>query len=253
MTKFKTRERRGNHRAFHAVVAAVGAVAGIGFSHAALAQTPSPNLSTDLTLDVNVSTGDVYAVASATTALTGYDIFDKSGNLKDSGDPNTDLNERLLSQPSTTTLGNQTTFRNATNYKLWATILDNTSTLAEGSNNGKLKQGTASTYDTINVPSNGTIDFGDIFNTLSNDEDITFAFSEADPTNAGNPVTGSTYNGQVVYVGIPEPATLGMLGLGGVLAMRRGRRKPITGPDSTGPDTTGPDPTGPDTGGPDTA
>jgi len=134
-----------------------------------------------------------------------------------------------LSQPSSTTLGNQTTFRNATNYKLWATILDNTSTLAEGSNNGKLKQGTASTYDTINIPSSGTIDFGDIYNTVTHNNDITFAFSEADPTNAGNPVTGSTYNGEVDYVGntvMPEPGMLGMLGLGGIMMMRR-RRNPM--------------------------
>jgi len=188
----------------------------------------SPDAATDLKLEVNTVTGDVYALATATTALTGYDIFDKSGNLLDSGDPNTDLNERLLSQPSSTTLGNQTTFRNATNYKLWATILDNTSTLAEGSNNGKLKQGTASTYDTINIPANGTIDFGDIYSTVAHNNDITFAFSEADPTNAGNPVTGSTYNGEVDYVGnavIPEPGTLGLLGMGGIIMMRR-RRTP---------------------------
>jgi hypothetical protein len=188
----------------------------------------SPNAATDLKLEVNTVTGDVYALATATTALTGYDIFDKSGNLLDSGDPNTDLNERLLSVPSSTTLGNQTTFRNATNYKLWATILDNTSTLAEGSNNGKLKQGTASTYDTINVPANGTIDFGDIYNTVVKNNDITFAFSEADPTNAGNPVTGSTYNGEVDYVGntvMPEPGTLGLLGMGGIMMMRRRRRR----------------------------
>jgi len=189
----------------------------------------SPDAATDLKLEVNTVTGDVYALATATTALTGYDIFDKSGNLLDSGDPNTDMNERLLSVPSSTTLGNQTTFRNATNYKLWATILDNTSTLAEGSNNGKLKQGTASTYDTINIPANGTIDFGDIYSTVAHNNDITFAFSEADPTNAGNPVTGSTYNGEVDYVGntvMPEPGMLGMLGLGGIMMMRR-RRNPM--------------------------
>jgi hypothetical protein len=91
---------------------------------------------------------------------------------------------------------------------LWVTILDNTSTLAEGQNNGKLKQGTASTYDTINIPSGGTIDFGDIYSTAANVKDLTFSFSEADPTNGGNPVTGSTYNGVVTYVGVPEPTTL---------------------------------------------
>jgi hypothetical protein len=82
-----------------------------------------------LSLEVNTTSGDVYALASAATALTGYDIYDKSASFLDSGDPNTDLNERLLSQPSSATTGNQTQFRNATNYKLWVTILDNTSTL----------------------------------------------------------------------------------------------------------------------------
>jgi hypothetical protein len=104
--------------------------------------------------------------------------------------------------------------------------LDNGSTLAEGQNNGKLKQGTASTYDTINVPANGTIDFGDIYNTVARNNDITFAFSEADPTNAGNPVTGSTYNGEVDYIGntvMPEPGMLGLLGMGGIMMMRRRR------------------------------
>ena len=92
----------------------------------------------------------------------------------------------------------------------------------------RFTHGTASTYDTINIPAAGTIDFGDIYNTVVKNNDITFAFSEADPTNAGNPVTGSTYNGEVDYVGntvMPEPGTLGLLGMGGIMMMRR-RRKP---------------------------
>jgi hypothetical protein len=39
-------------------------------------------------------------------------------------------------------------------------------------------------------------------------------------------VTGSTYNGEVDYVGntvMPEPGTLGLLGLGGIMMMRRRR------------------------------
>jgi len=219
-----SRSRRGNRRVFNAVVAAVGAAAGLGIGHAAIAQAATPAAASDLTLDVNILTGDVYTTAAAATALTGYDIYDKSSNFLDSGDPNTDLNERLLSQPSSATTGNQTQFRNATNYKLWVTILDNTSTLAEGQNNGKLKQGTASTYDTINIPSAGTIDFGDIYNTSANIKDLTFSFSEADATNGGNPVTGSTYNGTVTYVGVPEPTSLGLLALGGVMGLRRNRR-----------------------------
>ena len=106
------------------------------------------------------------------------------------------------------------------------TILDNGSTLAEGQNNGKLKQGTASTYDTINIPSGGTIDFGDIYNASTNIKDLTFSFSEADSTNGGNPVTGSTYNGSVEesYPEAPEPGSLSVLGLGGVMMLRRRRK-----------------------------
>jgi hypothetical protein len=186
----------------------------------------SPGLASDLTLEVNTNTGDVYILANNATALTGYDIFDKSNNLLTSGDPNTDMNELLLAQPTTSARGNTTTFRNATNYKLWTTILDNGSTLAEGQNNGKLKQGTASTYDTINVPANGTIDFGDIYNKSVNKQDLTFSFSEADPTNGGNPVTGTTYNGGLDYYAgyIPEPGMLGLMGPAGIAMMRRRRR-----------------------------
>jgi len=39
-------------------------------------------------------------------------------------------------------------------------------------------------------------------------------------------VTGSTYNGEVDYVGntvMPEPGTLGLLGMGGIMMMRRRR------------------------------
>jgi len=215
---------------YNAVVAnfnqtASGTMAGLAIKSAIHTEAiATPGAASDLTLEVNTTSGDVYALASAATALTGYDIYDKSSNFLDSGDPNTDLNERLLSQPSSATTGNQTQFRNATNYKLWVTILDNTSTLAEGQNNGKLKQGTASTYDTINIPSGGTIDFGDIYSTAANVKDLTFSFSEADSTNGGNPVTGSTYNGVVTYVGVPEPTTLGIVGLSGIMMLRRRRK-----------------------------
>jgi hypothetical protein len=91
---------------------------------------------------------------------------------------------------------------------------------------GELKQGTASTYDTINIPSGGTIDFGKIFNLATNNQDIAFSFSEANATNGGNPVTGSTYGGEVDYVSTnssPEPGMLGLVSLGGVMSVRRRR------------------------------
>jgi len=43
-------------------------------------------------------------------------------------------------------------------------------------------------------------------------------------------VTGSTYNGEVDYVGntvMPEPGTLGLLGMGGIMMMRRRRKNPL--------------------------
>jgi len=160
----------------------------------------SPNLASDLTLEVNLSTGDVYLQAATATAFTGYDIFDNSGNLLDSGDPNTDLNELLLSQSTKSSQGNTTTYRNATNYKLWHISLDSGSNLAEAQNYSKLLPGTASSYDTINIPAGGTIDFGDIYNTTINNQDLNFSFLEADPTNGGNPVTGAVYGGEVNYL-----------------------------------------------------
>jgi len=42
-------------------------------------------------------------------------------------------------------------------------------------------------------------------------------------------VTGSTYNGVVTYVGVPEPTALGFVGLGGAMMMRRRRKVSAAG------------------------
>jgi hypothetical protein len=59
---------------------------------------------------------------------------------------------------------------------------------------------------------------------------LQFQFSETvGNTSGGDPVNGTTYSGLVDYVGgsspTPEPGTLGILGLGGVMMMRRRRRQ----------------------------
>jgi len=172
---------------------------------ATASSSATPNLASDLTLEVNLANGDVYVQASTAAAFVGYEIYDASSNLLDSGDPNTDLNERLLSKSGTTSLGNTTTYRNSTNYKLWAVFLDNGSTLAESINNNKFKEGTASTYDTINIPANGTIDFGHIFNSATNVQDLYFDFLE--PASTGDPIGGAEYfDSRVSYTGMSTAA-----------------------------------------------
>jgi PEP-CTERM motif len=185
----------------------------------------------DLHLEVNTVTGDVSVLAEGTTvAFTGYNIFDTSGNLN-AGAPGSGTAELLLSIASTAGGHNTTTYRSTSaggqtnNYKRWSAIKDTTKTVSEGQNNGFFVAGSPTTYDTINIPSGGSIDFGNIYTAAAN-QDLTFAFSEAN-ANTGDPTTGSTFNGVIDYVGgssVPEPGTLGILGLGGIMMMRRRRR-----------------------------
>jgi hypothetical protein len=58
---------------------------------------------------------------------------------------------------------------------------------------------------------------GGIYNASLNTEDLTFQFSEK------NQNRGGLQTGTVVYIPVPEPTTLGLMGLamGGLLARRR--------------------------------
>jgi autotransporter-associated beta strand protein len=174
---------------------------------------------TDLKLEVNTTTGDVYVLATASAAFTGYTISDPSAHLlggSTSPDP-----DKLLSV-SASNGGNTNVYETSGNYVNWFKITETASQVAEGQQQNGF--GTHSSRDdTINIPAGGTIDFGEIYNTASAQQDLTFDFAEA----GTEPTNGPTYYGaEVDYITstTPEPATLGLLGLGGLAMLRRRRR-----------------------------
>jgi hypothetical protein len=80
---------------------------------------------------------------------------------------------------------------------------------------------------TITIPVNGSVDLGNIFNTLASQSDLTFEWEPATASGA-NQSTTLYSSGTIDYIGgssTPEPGTLGILGVGGVMMMRRGRRR----------------------------
>ena len=66
---------------------------------------------------------------------------------------------------------------------------------------------------------NGLVDMGDIYNTSLNTEDLTFLFAEKNE-NRGNPQVGN-----VVYIAVPEPTTLSLMGLAAAGLMGRRRKR----------------------------
>jgi hypothetical protein len=203
-----------------------------GVASPSLVASAASGGASDMTLQVNVQSGDVSVSAVNAVSFTTYDIFEPKGNLQDSGNSaaGSPDNELLLSSGGT----GETYPSNPNVQNHWAVIEDDQYGLAEGQLNGG-KNGysssspKASTFDTINIPAGGTIDFGDIYNTVANSRDLTFQFSETvGNTSGGDPANGNTYPGVVDYVGgspTPEPGMLGVLGLGGVMMMRRRRRQ----------------------------
>jgi hypothetical protein len=180
-----------------------------------------PNLAkTDLKLEVNTTTGDVYVLATASAAFTGYTISDPSAHLlggSTSPDP-----DKLLSV-SAGNGGNTNVYETSGTYVDWFKITETASQVAEGQQQNGF--GTHSSRDdTINIPAGGTIDFGDIYNTAAAQQDLTFDFAEA----GTEPTNGPTYYGaEVDYItsSTPEPggASLLVVGAIGVLARRRRR------------------------------
>jgi hypothetical protein len=182
----------------------------------------SPDLAkTDLKLEVNTITGDVYVVATAAAAFTGYTISDPSAHLlggSTSPDP-----DKLLSVAAGNG-GSTNVYETSGTYVDWFKITETASQVAEGQQQNGF--GTHSSRDdTINIPAGGTIDFGDIYNTAAAQQDLTFDFAEA----GTEPTNGPTYYGaEVDYISssTPEPASASLLAIGalGMLGRRRRRR-----------------------------
>jgi len=174
----------------------------------------------DIKLEVNETTGDVYLQTTTTVAFTGYTISDPSKNLLGgSASPNP---AKLLSV-SAGNGGNTNIYEASTTYIYWNKISETNTELAEGQNNNGYASH-SSRDDTINIHSGGTIDFGDIYNATVNNQDISFDFTEAGVT----PTSGPAYYGaEVDYVGgaqTPEPGSGWVLSIGvGALVGRRRR------------------------------
>jgi hypothetical protein len=138
--------------------------------------------------------------ATTTMGLTLYNIVDASKTLIKTA-------ALLISKTSTN----------------WQVIKNTSSILAEGQNSTTYNASESTTFDTIHLTAGQSIDLGDVFNVTSGVKDLTFEFSEPN-VNGGDPTTGTTYDGAAVnYVPVPEPTTLGLLGLGGLAMMRRRR------------------------------
>jgi uncharacterized repeat protein (TIGR03803 family)/autotransporter-associated beta strand protein len=173
---------------------------------------------TDLKLEVNTTTGDVYVLATASAAFTGYTISDPTAHLlggSTSPDP-----DKLLSVAAGSG-GNTNVYETSGTYADWFKITETASQVAEGQQQNGF--GTHSSRDdTINIPAGGTIDFGEIYNTAAAQQDLTFDFAEA----GTEPTNGPTYYGaEVDYVSAPEPASVSLLVIGSVGLLARRRRK----------------------------
>jgi hypothetical protein len=198
-----------------------------------------------LQLVVNPSNGNVSIVntASTPTAFTSYNIkvLDGSSNVLLVGNPSDAIaNEGGTGNPPFTgELVLADTHVGGANYNTdaasdgstpsaWSLQLDGENTsgngfgLAEGPASFIATPGRGSTVNTVNIPVGGAISLGSIFSTLGgvSQSDLSFFWT---PEDSAGGDTSAGYTQAPEYVQTPEPATLGILGLGGVMMMRRRR------------------------------
>jgi fibronectin-binding autotransporter adhesin len=170
----------------------------------------------DMHLEVNTTTGDVQLLAETSMTLSLYAVYDSSSNLR------TGQWHKLSTGTATASTGVTYTPAN------WAVAGNSAGALGEGQNQGSYNSTVPSTFDNIALTAGQTIDLGNIFKTTTNSHTLSFEFQEPNAS-TGDPVNGyqDFLNGTTIdYIGgsTPEPGTLGTLGLGGIMMMRRRKR-----------------------------